>query len=488
MDKKRLGNRTFHLFYKKQDAVEDAGLRKKINENRPYLLLAVMVVVILVLMIKVLPDRYGLNQTVTFEESDAVLANPLTGFAPRAESETACEDTQLVYIGLTWAEWEPTEGEYAVQALEEKFHIEQWMEEGKHAVLRFMCDVPGDSEHMDIPEWLYRQTMDGSFYTTAYGSGYSPNYENITFRTAHKAAIEALARYCNESDFVAYVELGSLGHWGEWHVNGDVEDMGMPDADVCREYVLDYARAFRNARLLMRRNYTMVSDEGLGLYNDMTGDEESTLTWLDWIENGGSQKTDGDALELQPLENFWETGPVGGEFGGDVSLEELLGEYFDQTLQLIEETHMTFIGPNCPTGELAETDEAQEVLKRLGYRFYISGLRTTYSLLQNEMKITLTWENTGLAPMYWDWLVTMYVYDQDGEMIYWDTVDMDLTQLMPGTQIVTENSFPFSDQFSSGFMIGIGISNPNNIDENIRLAMDVEEMDQVQILYIYERP
>ncbi|MCD8129697.1 MAG: DUF4832 domain-containing protein [Lachnospiraceae bacterium] len=434
----------------------------------------------------VISYRCQLNQTEAFAESDELIANPLIGFAPTAADTKACEDTQLVYIGLTWARWEPTEGVYDIQYLEETYHIEQWQEEGKHAVLRFLCDVPGSSGHvMDIPEWLYLQTMDGSFYTTSYGSGYSPNYENSTFRAAHRAAIEALADYCNESDFVAYVEIGSLGHWGEWHVHSDVEGAGMPDAEICLEYVLDYYDSFTNARLLMRRNYEMAAELGLGLYNDMTGSETSTRGWLSWIENGGSQQTDGKALEYRALENFWETAPVGGEFTSATPMEEMLGENLDMTLSLIEETHMSFIGPYCPTGEEAQSEGAQEVLKRLGYRLYISGLTTSYSLRENELQISMTWENTGIAPMYWDWPVTMYVYSLDGKLEYSETVEMNLTQLVPGAQIVTENSIPYSEQLQSGFVIGVSITDPEG-EETLRLAMDAEEMGLVQVIYVYE--
>ncbi|MCD8067848.1 MAG: DUF4832 domain-containing protein [Lachnospiraceae bacterium] len=460
---------------------------KKRTSKILLLLTAVIIAAAATGLFSIYSYRCRLNLTAAFAETDEFIANPLIGFAPTAADTEACEDdTQLVYIGLTWAEWEPTEGVYDIQYLEETYHIERWQEEGKHAVLRFLCDVPGSSGHvMDIPEWLYLQTMDGSFYTTSYGSGYSPNYENSTFRAAHRAAIEALADYCNESDFVAYVELGSLGHWGEWHVHSDVEGVGMPDAEICREYVMDYYDSFTNAWLLMRRNYEMAAELGLGLYNDMTGSETSTRGWLSWIKNGGRQQTDGKALEYRALENFWETAPVGGEFTSATPMEEMLGENLDMTLSLIEETHMSFIGPYCPTGEEAESEGAQEVLKRLGYRLYISGLTTSYSLREDELRISMTWENTGIAPMYWDWPVTMYICTLDGELEYAETVEMNLTQLVPGAQIVTENSIPYSEQLQSGFMIGVSITDPEQ-EETLKLAMDAEEMGLVQVIYVYE--
>ncbi|MCD8074554.1 MAG: DUF4832 domain-containing protein [Lachnospiraceae bacterium] len=460
----------------------------KMAKKIPYILMILMGIAIAVLLFAVLPSRYRLNRTVELEESGELLANPLIGFAPPAENEDACEETQLVYIGLTWAEWEPREGEYALDDLEEKYHIAQWKAEGKHAVLRFICDIPGEEAHKDIPEWLYQKTRDGSWYDTEYGQGYSPDYENTIFREAHASAIAALAVYCNESDFVAYVELGSLGHWGEWHISSEIDAVDMPDTEICWEYVLDYSDQFSNALLLMRRNYEMVADAGLGLYNDMAGDTDATSEWLAWISAGGVQPTDGEDLALIPLEaTFWQRAPVGGELTSGILMENLLGENLSETLRMAEESHMTFLGPNCPTGALADTDGARELQKRLGYRFYISQLETRYSFLNSQLYVSLTWENTGSAPLYWDWPVTMYVYDMDGELQYWEGLELNLSELMPGGKTVVEAHIPYSDLIQEGYQIGIGITSPYNKEETLKLAMDAQEIDGIQIIDVFER-
>ena len=91
------------------------------------------------------------------------------------------------------------------------------------------------------------------------------------------------------------------------------------------------------------------------------------------------------ALELLPEGHFWDDAPVGGEFGGDRSDEDLLGRWKDETMECVESTHMSFIGPHCPTGELKDSDAAQELRERLGYRLYISHLDTAYAFGRNEL-------------------------------------------------------------------------------------------------------
>lgn len=104
--------------------------------------------------------------------------------------------------------------------------------------------------------------------------------------------------------FVSYVELGSLGHWGEWHVKREDGIVGMPEKSVRDEYVKHYVSAFSGAKLMMRRPFSSAEEYGLGLFNDMAGDPEATDEWLGWIENGGGYTQTGEADALSPMRNF----------------------------------------------------------------------------------------------------------------------------------------------------------------------------------------
>ena len=128
-----------------------------------------------------------------YTASDAVLYNPLMGFAPEADYEEAVGEHTLVYLEVLWKEIEPEEGAYDFTSLEERNLLSRWREEGKHVVLRFICDKPSEEVHMDIPQWLYDKTGDGTFY--AYDEthqGYSPDYNNPVFIEAHRKVIAAL--------------------------------------------------------------------------------------------------------------------------------------------------------------------------------------------------------------------------------------------------------------------------------------------------------
>ena len=167
----------------------------------------------------------------SFRQSNQPLVNPLMGYAPWAQS-TKVENTSLVYIGLTWREIEPEPGVYDWEAFEEEYSIAHWRQQNKRYVFRLMCDEPSEESHMDIPDWLYEATGDGDWYDISYGKGYAPNYANETFQQCHARLVKALADYFRQDNRVAFIELGSIGHWGEWHVKSDSEITPLPSVNV----------------------------------------------------------------------------------------------------------------------------------------------------------------------------------------------------------------------------------------------------------------
>ena len=94
------------------------------------------------------------RKTQIYEKTEEIFGNPLMGYAPCAWEETIGEDISLLYMDITWAELEPEEGKYDWEKIERENQTDRWREEGKHLVLRFVCDIPGEEKHMDIPQWL----------------------------------------------------------------------------------------------------------------------------------------------------------------------------------------------------------------------------------------------------------------------------------------------------------------------------------------------
>jgi len=417
----------------------------------------------------------------TYSMTDTVVQNPYIGFAVEATNLAVPDEHSLVYIDITFAELQPDNPEeFDFSFIEEKNNLAFWRSQGKHAVLRFICDYPRDEPHMDIPQWLYDLTGDGDHYDISYGKGYSPDYSNEEFIACHQRAIAALGEYFSDG-FVSYVQLGSLGHWGEWHVLYSAGIQRLPDSEIREQYVQHYMDAFPNAKLLMRRPFAPAAEKGFGLYNDMSGHADSTREWLDWIENGGefTQTNEPEALAAMP--DFWKTAPVGGEFTSSLPMWYICGLNLKTTLSLLEASHTSFLGPKCPVRNEYDAPlyryAVPRILNTLGYRIGITQMILQPEIGTQGKHLTLQWENHGSAPIYFKTPVKLYLVNVFGAIQELAEVQIDLTALLPGESVISLTELPDGITYE-GKTLAIGILDPMTGKPSVSLVSDQKQIDQ----------
>lgn len=407
-----------------------------------------------------------------YKESQAAFGNPLMGYAPSAWYNEVSEDISLLYMDITWAELEPEEGVYNWASIDEENQISRWRKEGKHLVLRFVCDIPSDEEHMDIPEWLYEKSgKAGKWYDGEYGKGFAPDYNNPTIISCHEQAVKALGEHFGQDGLISYVELGSLGHWGEWHVNYSEGIQRIPREAVRDKYILPWTEAFPDAMILMRRPFAAAEKYGFGLYNDMTGQPEATQSWLGWINNGGEYDQTGEKNVIVPMKDFWKTAPSGGEFTSSLSMEEMLDTNLSGTVEMIREAHTTFLGPKIPDENYV--DGYKEVLKNMGYRLWISMAELKNTAKGSRLK--LTWENSGVAPMYKEWPVYVYIEDESGKLVEKSRISIKISSLLPGEKATTLTALEterLNSLLEKGYRLSVGIEDPMTELPCVRFAME----------------
>ena len=407
-----------------------------------------------------------------YKESQAAFGNPLMGYVPSAWYNEVSEDISLLYMDITWAELEPEEGVYNWASIDEENQISRWRKEGKHLVLRFVCDIPSDEEHMDIPEWLYEKSGEaGRWYDGEDGKGFAPDYNNPTIISCHEQAVKALGEHFGQDGLISYVELGSLGHWGEWHVNYSEGIQRIPREAVRDKYILPWTEAFPDARILMRRPFASAEKYGFGLYNDMTGQPEATQSWFDWINNGGEYDQTGEKNVIVPMKDFWKTAPSGGEFTSSLSMEEMLDTNLSGTVEMIREAHTTFLGPKIPDENYV--DGYKEVLKNMGYRLWISMAELKNTAKGSRLK--LIWENSGVAPMYKEWPVYVYIEDESGKLVEKSRISIKISSLLPGEKATTLTALEterLNSLLEKGYRLSVGIEDPMTELPCVRFAME----------------
>jgi hypothetical protein len=427
------------------------------------------------------------QQTIYFEPISEPLVNPLMGWAPWASLDDIQQPHTLVYADLTWREFEPQPGVFDFAAFERKQQFERWRRENQRVVFRFVCDVPGPEAHRDIPDWLYDATGgSGDTYDNEYGKGFSPDYSNPIFLEFHRRAISALGSRYGADGFLAYVELGTLGHWGEWHVRYDSGIRELPRQAVRDQYVQQYREAFPKTALLMRRPFSIVRQLDLGLYNDLTGDPAGTNEWLGWIANGGEYDQTGETGALVPMPDAWQTAPIGGEQAGSVSPNQLYEQDLPQTIELLERSHTSFIGPEGPANLEAGgplQPGIDSALARMGYRLYVQEATLPRRVaVQNRLNLKLSFANSGIAPIYYNWPTRLYLIDRRGEVRSSYPMSIDLRKILPGASYSVQVSMPLKDIENGEYDVGVAILDPSTQQPAVKLAMQNPRADLIQIL------
>lgn len=334
-------------------------------------------------------------------ETDQVLNNPYMGLVTDARYNEAKQPFRLAYANLTWAELEPEKGKYDFDAIENKFNFASWKANGVSLILRVILDTPSDIPHKDIPDWLYKETSEkGVWYDTDYGKGFSPDYNDLVLIENHERLIRTLGNRYNNDPQIAFIALGSVGHWGEWHTKNDGNSpIEFPKEVVTDQYVEHYLRYFKQKRLLMRRPHEIALNNGLGLFNDTFGSHNETIDeFLTWYTHGyKSWLTQND----QPaMPDFWKSAPSGGEFSSDGNYVN--DAHIEETLLQSKLTHVSWLGPNAPTQEPLGgrfQPNIDRLLKTIGYRFVIAKESHEREIRAGKsLHVKLSIINRGVAP------------------------------------------------------------------------------------------
>ncbi|CAI8710065.1 Beta-galactosidase [Brevibacillus sp. IT-7CA2] len=428
-------------------------------------------------------SSYG-TATYSPKPSQDVLQNPYMGLAPDSRTSNNEQEHTLVYANLTWRILEPTKGDYAFDEVEDAIRFEEWTEKDVKFILRIVMDLPDKKSDMEIPDWLYNEIGgdndhfdDGEWYRNDYGKGYSPNYSNPLIIKYHKELIDALGERYKDDPRIAFIQLGSVGHWGEWHTDTSIP---FPATEITDQYVQPYLDNFPDSMLLMRRPHPVAKEYKLGLFNDMFGNKEDTNSYLSWIQKGYVSWLTKEKMPAMP--DFWKYAPSGGEFSPSNSLTSYFTRSsINQVISQAKASHISWLGPNTPA-RFEKDGEQQEYLDRflntIGYRFSITKETHAKAVEPGDsLAVTMDWQNRGVAPFYFPWILELSLADEDGEIVAKTNTDENIRKWLPGKKTVKQ-SLEIPDDLPEGtYTLCVAILDPHTEKPGIQFAMEGKRSD-----------
>jgi hypothetical protein len=430
------------------------------------------------------------NVTYSPTEINDVLYNPYMGWAPWANSTSHSQPFTMVYAPLLWKDLEPmAKGGYDWDGFENRNKFAYWSSRGVKIIIRFYMDDTTNTAHRDIPDWLYKAmgSDKGTAYSTPAGKGFSPNYSDPTLISEHKRVIAALgARYAADSR-IAFVEMGSLGHWGEWHcwpyVSSDGGPSGaFPPLAVSDQYVQHYTSVFSGDKLMMRRSCQKAKDGSCGLFNDMFGEKKSLDSagwgWLWGINNG---YTDDRGQKQPAMPEFWKKASSGGEFANGNAQRYLTNSTIKETIREAQTSHTSWLGPCSPT-DLAsgcpEQANLDVLMKTMGYRFVLLSVTHIDSIAAgSSLSVAMNWNNKGVAPFYFKWPLELSLANASGAIAATTKTNADIRNWLPGQISDTQLLNVPSDLAAGTYTLCVAILDPATNKPGVNLAINGKRPD-----------
>lgn len=389
------------------------------------------------------------------------LDNPVKGWCPYTNAGEIHQPYSMVFQYTSWRELEPVQG---------KFQFEEWEKswavpaaEGKHIVFRVYVDYP--SLPSGLPTWLRTAGVKETAYKE-HGGGASPDYNDPKMIAGMERLIAALGKRYNKHPRIAFIQLGLLGFWGEWHTWPQGELYASPATE--RRIVEAYRKAFPDKSLMVRYARGFAGQQKwIGFHDDMF--PQDTDNGKDWSFLAG--------LRTANRTDNWKVAVIGGEMV-PLKAGQFLGKDYKTTQTMLNRSHFTWIGPYCPALEKAGDKDflqrSREVVRKMGYEFRISKLSHAARVTSRQaLPVTLQGKNQGVAPFYYPWSVEWALLNASGKVVDTCETSWDIRKWQPG-EFAEKARITFKAP-PGNYQLALGIRDPWTNQPAIRFANDLEE-------------
>jgi hypothetical protein len=351
-----------------------------------------------------------------------------------------------IYLRLAWSYLEPQEGVYNWELIDSV--IRRWTGWGHTISFRITCK---ETETVfATPEWVMKAGAKGEFihHHGLSLQAWAPDYGDPVFLGKLEQFHKAFAARYDGKPWVEYIDIGSIGEWGEGHTAFS----GWKDVpvDVVKKHIDMYKRCYK-------KSIVILSDDFIGQRDTDDGSDYEIYRYA-LKQNLGFRDDSGNVMWYRTLgfgpscirspelySRVYRSIPVvlESDHYGDAKRYGMWGDGsgFEKA---VHETHATIIGFHYyPREWLSENyDYACHLANLCGYWYF-----PKFALLPDTLRkdpsrdyIRLTWENHGVAPAYNQFsLYLKLVSKNDGRTVSQLLTESDNRKWMPG-EIVAEQS------------------------------------------------
>lgn len=416
-------------------------------------------------------------QTFQLNPGKAPEDNPLKGFVGLAGTAGYSDfPSSMEYILLPMSSLVVGKDTYDWTELEEQLQIVNAY--GRQAVISLYLDYPGSSIGKNaIPKYLLDKGLTVYPYDR-YKGGYSPDYSDKDLWDMVYKFVAAFAKEYDGDGRIGGIEASIIGIWGEWHTH-PFTNFGLKTSDLV-ELARVYDREFKYTQVAYRYPFDGMQ-ELRGGYSDYSFTFQSIID--EW-----SQLT---KLKQTNMTDVWKKYMCGGELYPQhrdeiFETEDWCMREGESYVECIEALHPSWLlVGNLTTFTMEERKEAIKAANMLGYEYYISEVSYDPYIEKSikKMNLSVTIQNNGNAPFYYDWPVTLEFIDSSGvvkleQMQIWDIT----TIAADGKDYKFSTTVDISSLKKGVYQIALRIKNPLSNGNPIRFANETQHKDGLMMI------
>ena len=443
------------------------------------------------------------------ENTDEILVNPDMGLVmfhysnrlwaygqlqERGDTLDWFPGVSTVYFRLPWCLLEPNEGDYRWDIVDS--YAAPWIAAGKQIGLRITCSesryayaTPEWVKDAGAKGWFFKMKMDKMFGKEPPGGDtelWEPDYGDPVFLEKLENFLKAMARRYDGNPNVAFIDVGSIGMWGEGHTRAYAKELKAagrdPEEAFHRHYDM-HRRIFPRTTLLCiddqagsmdRRPVAAVPlmkhayDLGFGLRDDsilvftpeMISEPERHLIehpqWYreNWARQGAYFRSHPWWFHENWAETFAQVAPVFVEHE-HYNSSNARGAWSDEKIvESVEAYHATWLSLHGWPKEIYDNSKEAyaRAARRIGYRFELRRVEFPDEVALGEpFAVKSEWVNVGVARCYKGATLAWTLLDGKGR-VAWVSTDYshDFKDAEPKTKGV-ERPVSLSTRCVAGF-------------------------------------
>jgi len=371
----------------------------------------------------------------------------------------------VVYLRLAWSFLEPKEGDFNWSILDSV--IQRYERMGIRYAFRITA-FEGNAAEDGVPRWLREAGCPG-FIGKAYGKEHwEVDYASEMFLEKFGNFLMALGKRYGDDPNLEFVDVGSLGIWGEGHPIAKAYS-----TEVLKKHCELHQKAFPEKWIVfnddMCRNFHPEAKPN-GKHQDTT---------IQMLLEGGYAFRD-DSLNVFPdpnfmysaelAEKFWRKVPIILEMGHYEYAKKVNawgGERYSKALADYHGSYASIHGN--PIRFLSENKELiHEMNLKMGYRFTLKSAKWKTEITPNERySIDFEWKNSGVAPSYRDSFPIWTLINEKGDIcaVFADD-SFNLRKILPAQSLAGSFSSRLSPMLQPGkYLLCVSAGSPSGRPE-----------------------